>query len=105
MPEYNGTGYQLGIVVRWQWIILPAALVLLSIIFLIAIIIRTAQSPASAWKGSPLTLLLFGVDQETKQGVYGHAERYRGIENAVSKRKVMLTGEPGRLWRFEAPGD
>ncbi|KAF2422356.1 hypothetical protein EJ08DRAFT_682680 [Tothia fuscella] len=48
---FNGTAYQLAYVVRWEWLALPAALVLLSVLFWSAIIVKTARSPIEAWKG------------------------------------------------------
>ena len=42
---YNGKAYQLGVRVRWPWVILPTSLVLSSLIILITTIIKTARSP------------------------------------------------------------
>jgi hypothetical protein len=98
---YDGTGYQLGVSIRWQWIALPAAMVLLSLIFLVMVMIQTARSEVDAWKGSPLTFLFFDVEQEMKRNVVGHTDQVNGIENAVADVKVMLRGHPGDIWTFK----
>jgi len=98
---YDGTGYQLGISVRWQWIALPAAMVLLSLIFLVMVMVQTARSEVDAWKGSPLAFLFFDVEQEMKRKVVGHTDEFNGIENAVADVRVMLRGQPGDIWTFE----
>lgn len=54
--QYRGTSYELSVRVRWVWLILPVALASSSIIFLIAVMVRTSFcSHAEIWKGSPLT--------------------------------------------------
>ena len=100
--EYNGTGYQLGVSVRWAWIALPAALVFLSVTFLATVMVRTALSPVAPWKGSPLTLLLFDIDHEAKAASFGQAGEYRGLQQAVGNMKVRLQEDPGRTWTFKA---
>jgi hypothetical protein len=99
---YNGTGYQLGISVRWPWIALPAAMVVLSLIFLAMVMVQTARSPVASWKGSPLAILFFDVDQEMKRSVLGHTDRFNGIKDTVSDARVVLRGQPGGIWTFKA---
>lgn len=99
---YDGTGYQLGVSIRWQWIILPAALVLLSILFLVVVMVQTARSPVAAWKGSPLAILFFNVEQEMRWNVIGQTDKYMGIENAVGNVRVRLEGQPGDIRTFKA---
>ena len=98
---FDGTAYELGYVVRWNWLILPAALVLLSFLLWIAIMVQTARSPVAAWKGSPLTLLLFGVDEEVKKDVGGQIDKYRGIKSAIGKKNMVLAGRPGEIREFQ----
>lgn len=100
--EFEGTAYQLAYVVRWGWLALPAAMVLFSVVFWLAIMVQTAKSPVESWKGSPLTILLFDVDEETKQKAQGQTNQFGGIERAIAKRKSVLVGEPGGLWKFQA---
>ncbi|KAJ9604775.1 hypothetical protein H2200_010890 [Cladophialophora chaetospira] len=98
--QYNGTGYQLGISVRWPWIILPAIMVLFSIVLLIIVMIQTARSPLAAWKGSPLAFLLFDVEEELRRGVVGRTNDYHGLRDGVGDVNVVLEGHPGGLWSF-----
>lgn len=99
---YNGIGYQLGISIRWPWIALPAAMVLLSLVFLAAVMVQTARSPVASWKGSPLTFLFFDVDQEIKRSVVGHTDKFKGIEDIASNVRVVLKGQPGGIRTFKA---
>ena len=71
---YNGTGYQLGIQVRWLWTTLPAVLVISPLIILLVTVVKTASSPVPAWKGSPLALLFVDVDQDIRRGAMGQMD-------------------------------
>lgn len=99
--EYNGTSYELGVRVRWEWLILPVTTILASILLLLATMVRTARSPVAPWKGSPLAFLLFDIDQEVKDMCYGRDCEYWGIQSAVGKVRVGFRREAGALWKFE----
>lgn len=88
--EFNGTGYELSVRVRWQWIILPAFLVLSSIMSMVAVMVRTARSPVQSWKGSPLTMLLFDMDSEVRDAANGRLDDCMGVEKAVGRQTVRL---------------
>jgi hypothetical protein len=100
--EYEGTAYQLGVTVRWHWTVLPAALVELSIVLLIAVVIRTAQSPVQAWKGSPLTLVFLEADLEIARAGTEKANTHHGFEKAVGKARVRLQELSNGRWKMEA---
>ena len=91
-PRFNGVAYTLGIKVKWWWLTLPIATVAASILLLIIVMIRTSRSTISAWKGSPLTFLLFEVDHDIRRAVNdaGWTGIASGIEKSVGKRKVTL---------------
>ena len=95
---YNGTGLQLGVRIRWEWLILPAAMVGLSLLFLIVTILRTARSPAKAWKGSPLAILFLDVDQEIRTRASNHLDEFKGIERSVGRTKVVIKKHPEGKW-------
>ena len=99
---YNGTGYQLGIQVRWEWSILPAVLVLSSLLILIVTIVKTARSPVQAWKGSPLALLFTDVDQDIRKRAEGRMDAYQGLDDSVGKVKVMMKNDERGNWSFKA---
>ncbi|KAF2149644.1 hypothetical protein K461DRAFT_315616 [Myriangium duriaei CBS 260.36] len=100
--QYRGTAYQIVIVVRWPWLAFPAALVLLSALLLVVVITRTARNGViSSWKGSPLTLLLFDIDEETKQAAYRQIDERQGVMKAIGLTRVMFTREEGGNHKFK----
>jgi hypothetical protein len=101
---YDGSAFQLSVHVRWPWIALPVSMVLGSLIFLVIIIVETARSPVEAWKGSPLTYLVFGVDQETKGTLEAQAavNGYRNLANNVGRTKATLKHLPSGKWTFQS---
>lgn len=101
-PEYNGTALALTIRIRWEWLTIPAILVVTSIVFLTMVVTQTMYSPVQSWKGSPLTLLLFDVDQDTRKLAYGHLEEHKGALKAVGDQRVQLLEVEGGIRRFQA---
>lgn len=102
-PEYSGTALALTVQVRWLWLILPASLVVLSIVYLASVMIRTSRSSVQSWKGSPLTLLLFDVDSATRMAAHGQIHKRAGIKEAIGDRKiVMLTEGQTGMRTFQA---
>ena len=71
----NGTGPANGVATReyiyisvqWLWLILSATLVLLTVLFLILTIIKTARHDVAVWKSSPLPLLFNGLDEDERE--------------------------------------
>lgn len=88
--QYRGSSYEPTIVVRWRWLIFPAALDLSSLIYLVAIIHQTAASSVHSWKGSPLTLLLFELDSNIKQASYGQVDKHCGLLGSIGDTKVRM---------------
>lgn len=76
--------------VKWQWITLPAAVVLFSIIFLITTILVTSrQKQLALWKSSTLPLLYHGLDN----GVLRNGENHvtvSGMEMEAKSVNVKL---------------
>ena len=99
---YNGTGYQLGIRVRWLWIILPAVLVVSSLMILIAAIIKTERNPVYAWKGSPLVLLFMDVDRDIRKRANGRMDTFNGIAKSVGETRVAMNSDKVGDWVFKA---
>jgi hypothetical protein len=100
--EYNGTQFELAVRVRWLWIILPATLVLSSIVFMTAVMIRTAHSPVRSWKGSPLTILLFDLDVAIRDVALEQLEQHNGVEKTVGGQTVRLVRTIDGRRKFEA---
>ncbi|KAH6681011.1 hypothetical protein F5X68DRAFT_211702 [Plectosphaerella plurivora] len=106
MLERVALGSNIGLVykvdtcihVRWVWIIYPAILLILQVIFCATILlVRPTSTPGgkrdtaefSDWKSSPLAL----VSLSWGEGVYqklGHVSSVRDLEKAVGKTKVIL---------------
>ncbi len=99
---YDGTGYELGVEVRWGWIVLPVALVLASLLMLVAGIIRTRHNRISAWKGSPLAFLFMDVDPAIREQAAGQFDVYDGLRDAVGGNKVVMEkgGVAGRMLKL-----
>ena len=97
---YNGTGYQLGVQVRWRRIILPAALVGSSFLILMITMVKTARSPVQAWKGSPLALLSIDVDRDIRKGAQGRMDTFDGLKDSVGKTRVMMKSDHDGNWAF-----
>ena len=87
---YNGTAYHLGYQVRWEWIVLPATLVLISTLVLIMAIVQTSRSSVSAWKGSPLTLLFMNVQVDDRKMAVGQMDTFQGLQDHVGDRQVLM---------------
>lgn len=106
-PEsrYFGTAYResLLVQVRWEWLSLPVALVLFSVVFLVVIILKTRSVGLMAWKGSALALLFSGVDEELKENSKNGLSKPDGLAKATSQSRVALREKDG-LWEFENLG-
>ena len=87
---YNGTAFYLGYQVTWEWIVLPAALVLISTLVLIMAIVQTTRSSVSAWKGSPLTLLFMNVQVNDRRMAFGQMDTFQGLQDHVGNRQVLM---------------
>lgn len=100
--EYNGEQFELAVKVRWLWIILPAMLVLSSIVFMVTVMIRTAHSPVRSWKGSPLTILLFDLDIAIRDVASERLQEHNGVEEVVGGQTVRLVRTSDGRQKFEA---
>ena len=100
-PEFEGTAKALGIRVRWIWLLLPLTLVTLSLLIILAVVVRTSRSPVQAWKGSPLTFLLFGIDEQMREAARGLGLEHDGLQKAIGSKVVRLVEDEGTLWKFK----
>lgn len=68
MGPANGTVWEVQtcVGVNWQWLALPAGLLLLTMVFLVLTIIRTRSKQARVWKSSIFAVLFSGLDQEMR---------------------------------------
>jgi len=91
------------VAVRWKWIAFPAALVLASLVFLLAVILDTYRRQSQTWHGSPLALLFADVDETTKSLAQG-SESARELVKHVGGQKVELK-ESKEATVFSGVGD
>jgi hypothetical protein len=98
-PMYAGTAYrEMDLVnVRWVWLLLPIALVLCSIVFLISSILQTRSAGVNAWKSSALALLFSAVDRALKETSRYGVDRPAGLAKAAGKSRVVLRESGGFL--------
>lgn len=101
--EYaQGTAYglQTCIKVKWTWLALPSALILLTIAFLLTTILET-RSRNMTWKSSVLALLFHGLDTISRQQ-YGEMMDLGAMENAAEQVQAKLAvSESGLQFVFK----
>jgi hypothetical protein len=94
-----GSAYQTDtcVSVQWSWLSFPAALLILTLVFLIATIVQSRKhNNLHIWKGSPLALLYHGMDQNL-------SDRYRLVdgldemEEKASQTVVQIKDVEGEL--------
>jgi hypothetical protein len=80
--------------VRWVWLIFPAALVTLTLVFFVLMVISTRPTGdrAKIWKSSPLALIFHGLEHQPST----YREKYdlndiKGMEG-LAKEKVVTLG-------------
>lgn len=74
--------------VRWVWLVFPAVLVVLSILFLIASIWQTHRLKAEAWKGNSLALLMCSMDESVRN--------LHSLEHELEDERFVLQYMNGR---------
>ncbi|KAL9063067.1 MAG: hypothetical protein Q9157_008444 [Trypethelium eluteriae] len=100
---YDGTAYETEpfINVRWVWFSFPAAMVLLSFLYLIATMVHASRSGTHIWKSDPLPLVLMDMDPSVKMQADRGMHEPGGLKKAAGSRRVSLNSEDGR-WVFRA---
>lgn len=87
---YNRTAYVQVIYAVWKWIALLAFTAAVSMLLLLMMIVRTARTPVSPWRGSLLTLLSFEIDNEIKKAVAKTLQGDRFNGSSLSDYRVTL---------------
>jgi hypothetical protein len=85
----NGTTWKVQsfVHVRWNWLIFPGALVVLSLVFLVITVVHTRNQ--YIWKSSPLALLFSNVYVESS-GPLRSSPTLRNMEDTSRKMEVWL---------------
>jgi len=96
VDNVNGKTWQpiVKVKIRWRWIILPVVLLMFSLIFLLATVIRSTKQDAKVgiWKTSALAVLFNGLGEDVQETVGNTTSR--GYARSKAKDlKVKLEEE------------
>ena len=88
--------------VKWEWIVFPLVLLLLSLAFFVATISRTCTNgPTEVWKTSAMPILIYGLPKEARAHL-NPAEMW-GSTNKEAKN-VWVKLSPRMGWRVSGQG-
>ena len=84
--------------VRWGWLALPMALLVLTLVFLVATVLRTSTQTeqVGVWKNSSIATLLYGLPDEMQREVTTSAD----ATPRTKARKLNMRMMPSGGWRF-----
>jgi hypothetical protein len=82
--------------VRWDWLGLPVGLIALSIVFLVATIVKNEKRRGMAWKSSSLALLFHGLEGVAR----GAGEGLGQMKEVAKKTRVVLTRGDDGEWKL-----
>jgi hypothetical protein len=88
------------IAVHWEWLTFPLALLLFSLIFLVATIMKTSRTSdggVGVWKTSALPTLIYSLPKDTQEAVASQSRWKNGLERESRKVKIRLLPKHG--WR------
>ena len=106
LPPFRGDAWhtQICISVKWPWLAYPAALLALTIVFLLATIVQSAcHSRNQIWKSSPLALLFHGLDNDLREKFHV-VDRTEEMEQTAKGLSVKLGRETGEVRFVESFG-
>lgn len=84
------------VLVRWEWLTLPLALLVLTLGFLMATVIRTSrdgQDDMGVWKTSAMPTLIYSLPQDVQQSLKGPDT------SSGNMKKVKIRLLPSKGWR------
>jgi len=89
------------VAVHWPWLIFPLIMLLLSIIFLVATMLKTSSvdhGDVGMWKTSAMPTLMYGLPQDMQKDVISSSTRSgRGPDKGSRKVRIKLLPKQG--WR------
>lgn len=85
--------------VRWGWLALPVALLILTLIFLVATVLRTSMQmdQVGVWKNSSIATLLYGLPDEIQRKVTASGT---DATPRTKARRLNVRMLPSGGWRF-----
>ena len=85
------------VLVEWPWLIFPLALLLLSLAFLVATMVKTSKdTTAGVWKTSAMPTLIYGLPEETR-GRFAPQTPWNSSSGDTKKVRIKLL--PNLGWR------
>jgi hypothetical protein len=88
--------------VRWGWLAFPLAVLILSVVFFIATVLRMKPDDVGIWKSTPLAFLLCLLDDSLRQKLLVDLDSKFAADGAErradSPRVKVVEGEDG--WRI-----
>lgn len=91
--------------VRWGWFTFPAALMLISALFLVAIILETSYRDILVWKSSNLALLFHGRGLNLSSPSDQPVSRLSAITSRARKIRAELLETPDGGWKLTEEGE
>ncbi|KAL8763231.1 MAG: hypothetical protein Q9184_000949 [Pyrenodesmia sp. 2 TL-2023] len=91
--------------VRWGWFTFPAALMLVSALFLLAIILETSYRDTLVWKSSNLALLFHGRGLNLSSPSDQPVSRLSAMTSRARKIKTELLETPDGGWKLTQQGE
>jgi hypothetical protein len=95
-PSFNTQTY---IAISWSWLAFPFTLLLLSLAFLVATMMKTSKDgEIGAWKTSTMPALIYGLPQDVREELYSSYPK----DSATSRkgaRKLKIRLLPDQGWR------
>ncbi len=110
MGAPNASGPAIGYVtsnetcvrVRWGWLVFPAALVALMIVFFIGMLLETRRGEERDrnWKSSPMALMYHGLDHDTLiEHEHSDTSRVEDLTDDAKELHVRLI-RTDKGWKF-----
>ena len=89
--------------VRWAWIVLPALLIILTIIFLTMTALQSRRRRLDIWKSSNIPLLCSGLEPNIQQRIkaVGDPMQTEALASRVYVR-ILKSEDTGDAWRLDA---
>jgi hypothetical protein len=96
--DVRGIAYsqEVYIHVQWEWLIFPLILLILSLVFLIATIMKTSDGAMDIWKTSAIPTLIYGLPKEAQTQLDSSAH---WNHNNPLTRKLRVKLSPRMGWR------
>ena len=86
--------------VRWEWLILPAAVLALTLVFMSVTMVMCMLKDVPVWKSSPLPALIYSLDKEYSSMIAVQAPVLSKLEEGA-KQFSMAMNKDEEMWQLE----